>query len=268
MPKFAANLSMMYNEVPFTERFAAAAADGFQGVEYLFPYAWQPEELKALLEQHGLQQVLFNAPPGDWDGGERGLAALPGREAEFREGIALALNYAQVLGNRLIHVMAGILPDGADPLAYRNTYLNNLSYAADLAEQAGCRILIEPINHADMPGYFLRYQAQAAEICAELKHPALAVQFDIYHCQRTEGSLSHWLQDGLAREYGQIAHIQLAGYPGRHEPDTGEIHYPFLFQRMDELAYSGWVGCEYRPQGNTSAGLGWLRALLMSHQQA
>lgn len=261
MPKFAANLSMMYNEVPFTERFAAAAADGFQGVEYLFPYAWQPDELKSLLQQHGLQQVLFNAPPGDWDGGERGLAALPGREAEFREGIALALHYAQVLGNRLIHVMAGILPAGADAREYRNTYLHNLAYAADLAEQAGCRILIEPINHADMPGYFLRYQAQAAEICAERKHSALAVQFDIYHCQRTEGCLSHWLQEGLAREHGQIAHIQLAGYPGRHEPDTGEIHYPYLFQRMDELAYSGWVGCEYRPQGNTSAGLSWLRNL-------
>lgn len=257
MPKFAANLSLMYNEYAFLERFAAAAADGFKGVEFLFPYEFGAAEIRQRLEAHGLCQVLFNCPPGDWDGGERGIAALPGREDEFRRSIDTALGYAQVIGNARLHVMAGLLPPGADRVRYRETYLRNLAYAARQAASIGVTMLIEPINPRDMPGYFLNHQDEAHAICREVGAPNLRVQCDLYHCQIVEGDLA----TKLRRYMDGIGHIQIAGVPDRHEPDCGEVDFRYLFELIDALGYAGWVGCEYRPQGNTSAGLGWMKKL-------
>lgn len=255
MPRFAANLSMLYREVDFLERFAAAAADGFQGVEYLFPYAHAPAQLAAQLQAHGLVQVLFNAPPGQWDAGERGLACIAGREAEFRAGIERALHYAQQLNCPRIHVMAGIVPGGIDDA--HATYVANLRLAAALAAPLGVTLMIEPINGRDMPGYFLQRQAQAHGLLAEIGAANVQVQMDLYHCQIGEGDLAMKLRQYLPG--GRVGHLQIAGVPGRHEPDVGEIHYPYLFALLDELGYTGWVGCEYLPAGATSAGLGWLR---------
>ncbi len=255
MPRFAANLSMLYTEVPFLERFALAAADGFEGVEFLFPYEYDAALLARYLEENGLEQVLFNAPPGDWAAGERGTAALPGREAEFRTGVLQALSYAEVLKASRIHVMAGILEDDDDIAHCRAIYLDNLEWAAREAAQRGVDVMIEPINQRDMPGYFLTMQEEALAVCEEINAPNLKVQFDTYHCQMSEGNLVTHLRESLPR----IGHIQIAGVPGRHEPDVGEIHYPFLFAAMDALGYIGWVGCEYRPRSETRAGFGWLR---------
>lgn len=255
MPQFAANLTMMYNEHAFLDRFAAAGKDGFAGVEFLFPYEFAAAEIRARLQAAGLTQVLFNAPPGDWEAGERGLAAVPGREEEFRRGFELALDYARVLGNKRIHVMAGLEQAGVDRLRQRDTYLANLDHAARTAAAAGITVLIEPINPRDMPGYFLNRQAEAQAICKEVGAANLKVQCDLYHCQIVEGDLATTLR----RDMAGIGHIQIAGVPQRHEPDTGEVHYPYLFGLMDELGYAGWVGCEYRPRAGTSAGLGWLR---------
>ncbi|KTT03610.1 hydroxypyruvate isomerase [Pseudomonas oryzihabitans] len=257
MPRFAANLSMLYPEQAFLDRFAAAAADGFQAVEYLFPYEHTAAEIKARLDGAGLTQVLFNAPPGDWAAGERGLAALPGREAECRAGIDRALDYAAVLGNRLVHVMAGLLPAEIDRARARDTYLSNLAYAAEQAAKAGVTILIEPINPRDMPGYFLNRQDDAQAIRQAIGASNLKVQFDCYHCQIVEGDVSKTFE----RDFAGIGHVQIAGVPDRHEPDLGELHYPYLFGRFDALGYDGWIGCEYRPRGDTSAGLEWLRKL-------
>jgi hydroxypyruvate isomerase len=260
MPRFAANLSLLYPELDFLARFAAAARDGFQAVEYLFPYAWPAAELAARLQAHGLQQVLFNAPPGDWEAGERGLACLPGREAEFRTGFEQALDYAGALACPRIHVMAGLAPLGADPAVLQATYLNNLRWAAAQAAPQGVTVLIEPINLRDMPGYFLSRQAQAHAVVAEVGAPNLQVQMDLYHCQIMEGDVAMKLRQYLPG--GRIGHLQIAGVPERHEPDTGELNYPYLFALLDELGYDGWVGCEYRPQrgaqaSGTSDGLGW-----------
>ncbi|HBO2529747.1 TPA: hydroxypyruvate isomerase family protein, partial [Pseudomonas aeruginosa] len=228
----------------------------FEGVEYLFPYAYPAAELKARLDDHGLRQVLFNAAPGDWDKGERGLASLPGREAEFRRAIAQAIDYAQVLGNRHIHVMAGLLPAGADRIRHRETYLDNLAHAAREAAGARLTVLIEPINNRDMPGFFLTRQDDAQAICREVGADNLQVQFDCYHCQIVEGDLATTLR----RDIGNIGHVQIAGVPDRHEPDDdNEVNYPYLFELLDRLGYQGWIGCEYRPRGDTSAGLEWLR---------
>ena len=259
MPRFAANLSMMYGEHAFPDRFAAAAADGFAAVEYLFPYAWPAAELAARLRDHGLQQVLFNAPPGDWDGGERGLAGLPGREAEFRAGFGQALAYAEALDCQRIHVMAGLAPEGAEPARLRATYLANLAWAAEAAHSAGRAVLIEPINPRDMPRYLLSRQADAHAIVQEIGAPNLQVQMDLYHCQIVEGDLETRLRQLLPG--GRVGHLQIASVPRRHEPDEGEIHYPHLFDVVDALGYTGWIGCEYRPRAGTSDGLGWLRAL-------
>lgn len=260
MPRFAANLSLLYPELDFLDRFAAAARDGFQAVEYLFPYAWAKDVLAARLQAQGLQQVLFNAPPGDWDAGERGLACLPGREAEFRAGLAQALDYAGALHCPRLHVMAGLAPLGADPAALQATYLGNLRWAATQALPLGVTLLIEPINLRDMPGYFLSRQAQAHALVAEVGAPNLQVQMDLYHCQIMEGDVAMKLRQYLPT--GRVGHIQIAGVPERHEPDTGELNYPYLLALLDELGYDGWVGCEYRPQrgaqaGGTSDGLGW-----------
>ncbi|NDY90438.1 2-oxo-tetronate isomerase [Ideonella livida] len=267
MPRFAANLTMLYNEHPFLDRFAAAAADGFEGVEYLFPYAFPAEAIAERLKAHGLQQVLFNAPPGDWDAGERGIACLPGREAEFRAGFATALAYAQVLDCPRIHVMAGLAPAGVPHATLLATYEANLAWAAGQAAAAGRDVLMEPINPRDMPGYFLHHQAEAHRIAQAIGAPNLKVQFDLYHAQIVEGDLAMKIRQWLPT--GRVGHFQLAGVPMRHEPDLGELHYPYLFSVIDEVAaqcgWQGWIGCEYRPArgavaGGTSAGLGWLRA--------
>lgn len=258
MPRFAANLSMMYTEHPFLERFAAAARDGFRAVEYLFPYDFAADELKARLADAGLVQALFNAPPGDWAAGERGFASLPGREDEFRRAFDTALDYARVLGNDKLHVMAGLLPAGADRARHREVYLRNLAHAAEAARAAGVLVVIEPINTRDMPGYFLNRQDDAQAICRDVGAPNLRVQFDCYHCQIVEGDIAMKLK----RDFAGIGHIQVAGVPERHEPDLGELNYPYLFELIDTLGYDGWIGCEYRPKASTSEGLGWLRPYL------
>jgi hydroxypyruvate isomerase len=265
MPRFAANLSMLYNDVDFLDRFAAAARDGFKAVEYLFPYAYTPEQLAALLRRHGLQQVLFNAPPGDWDAGERGIACLPGREAEFHEGIARAITYAQALQCPRIHVMAGLVPQEVDPATVRATYVANVRYAAEQAAAHGIQILLEPINGRDMPGFFLSRQDQAHALVAEIGATNVKVQMDLYHCQIVEGDLAMKIRQYLPT--GNVGHFQIAGVPERHEPDMGEVHYPYLFQLLDTLGYDGWIGCEYKPARGaaphaTRDGLGWLQPWL------
>ena len=267
MPRFAANLSMLYNEHAFIDRFAAAAADGFEAVEYLFPYAFEAPALAAQLKAHGLQQVLFNAPPGHWDAGERGIACIPGREAEFRDGMAQAVKYALTLGCPRIHVMAGLVPQGADASTVRNTYIANVRYAARLAAPLGIHILLEPINGRDMPGFFLNRQDQAHALLAEIAEPNVKVQMDLYHCQIVEGDLATKIRQYLPT--GSIGHFQIAGVPERHEPDVGELNYGYLFQLLDSLGWDGWIGCEYRPaRGSTphgtSDGLGWLKPWLQA----
>jgi len=257
MPRFAANLSMLYPQHEFLDRFAAAAADGFAAVEYLFPYDYSAQELKQRLSNNGLVQALFNAPPGDWAAGERGIASLPGREGEFRSGIARALEYAAVLGNDRIHVMAGLLPSEHLRERHHAVYVQNLAYAAEQAAKAGITILIEPINTRDMPGFFLNRQDQAQAICKEVGAANLKVQFDFYHCQIVEGDVI----SKLRRDFPGVGHIQIAGVPDRHEPDLGELNYAWLFEEIDRLGYTGWIGCEYRPKGDTSEGLEWLRQL-------
>ena len=258
MPRLAANLTMMYAEHPFLDRFKAAASDGFQGVEFLFPYEFAAAVLKARLQDNGLTQALFNAPPGDWAGGERGIASLPGREAEFQRGLDQALEYAAQLGNRSVHVMAGLIRADQNRAAHREVYVKNLARAASAAASAGITIVIEPINTRDIPGFFLNRQDDAQAICAEVGAGNLKVQFDCYHCQIVEGDIAVKLQ----RDIAGIGHIQIAGVPDRHEPDLGELHYPYLFERIDALGYTGWIGCEYRPRAGTSAGLGWARPYL------
>ncbi len=267
MPQFAANLSLLYPDLDFLDRFEAAAKDGFKAVEYLFPYAYEPRELATRLKAHGLQQVLFNAPPGDWDQGERGLACLPGREAEFRAGIAKALAYASALNCPRVHVMAGLLPAGMEREAVRPTYVGNLRWAAAEAVKQNVDLLIEPINTRDIPRFFLNRQDHAHELIAEIGAPNVKVQFDLYHCQIVEGDVAMKIRQYLPT--GRVGHIQIAGVPERHEPDVGEINYPYLFKVIDEVAqqcgWTGWVGCEYRPgrgaeAGGTSAGLGWMKA--------
>jgi len=257
MPRFAANLSMMYTEHPFLDRFAAAKRDGFEAVEFLFPYEHPASELAALLKQHGLQQVLFNAPPGDWAAGERGMACLPGREAEFRDGVLLALDCARALACPRVHLMAGIAPAGAERALLRARYVANLAWAAEQAARTQVDVLIEPINTRDIPGYFLNRQDEAHAIVTEVGAPNLKVQMDLYHCQIVEGDVAMKLRRHLPT--GRVGHLQIAGVPERHEPDLGELNHDYLFDVIDALGYDGWVGCEYRPQADTSAGLGWLR---------
>ena len=252
MPRLAANLSMMFNEVPFLDRFAAAAKAGFEAVEFLFPYEHPAAELRGRLADAGLKQALFNAPPGDWAKGERGLASLPGRQGEFREGVKKALEYAGTLDCPLVHVMAGI-PTGVPPVTAAALYAANLAWAGEQALAAGKRIAIEPINHRDMPGFHLNTVEQGAAIVEALGRDRLGLQFDIYHCQITQGDIAKRLEALMP----VVAHIQIADVPARNEPGTGEIGWPFVFRRMDELGYTGWVGLEYRPAGETVAGLIW-----------
>ena len=260
MPKFAANLSMMFNEVPLPERFGAAAAAGFEAVEFLFPYDYPPQEVASWLKQHDLKNVLFNLPPGDWAAGERGIAALPGREAEFRTGVARAIEYAQALATPNVHMMAGLVPAGADMSVHRALYLSNLRHAAAEVGKHGLNLLIEPINGRDMPGYFLQSQVQAHGLRMESGAPNVKVQMDFYHAQIVEGDLASTFKKYIEH----IGHVQIASVPTRNEPDDGEVNYPFLYRLLDELGYQGWVGCEYRPRGRTEDGLGWLDAARQS----
>lgn len=259
MPRFAANLSMMYREHDFLDRFAAAARDGFTAVEYLFPYEYPAEKLAALLQEHGLRQVLFNAPPGDWNAGERGIAALPGREEEFREGFERALQYAGVLECPRIHAMAGLLPAGADRARFRATYVENLAWAAERAQISGIDVLIEPIAQRNVPGFFLNRQDEGHAIVDEIAKPNLNVMLDYFHCQVEEGDLAMKTRKYLGEEPSRVGHIQIAGVPERHEPSTGELNYAYLFELLDELGYQGWIGCEYIPKAGTSEGLAWMR---------
>lgn len=277
MPRFAANLSLMYTERPFLDRFEAAALDGFRAVEYLFPYEWPAAELKARLDRWQLQQVLFNAPPGGadyaamqtaWARGERGTAALPGREAEFRAGIAYALHYAQQLGCPRVHVMSGILPEHTARESLKPLVVANLAWAAEEAGRYGVTLMVEGINQRDMPRYFLNRQDHAHEIVGAVNSPHLKVQMDLYHCQVVEGDLEMKLRKYLPG--GKVGHIQIAGVPARGEPDLGEVNYEHLFGVLDELGYAGWVGCEYRPARGAAAnatrdGLGWLNRWREAH---
>ena len=261
MPRFAANLSMLFTEVPFLDRFALAAQSGFAAVEFLFPYAFAARDIRARLDDNGLQLVLHNLSPGDWDAGDRGLACDPQRVSAFRASVAQAMDYAQALGVPQLHCMSGIAPAGVAPQRLRDTWLDNMAYAASAMHAGGLRLLIEPINRFDMPGYYLQHTAQALELLDTLGAPNAALQYDIYHAQRSEGELAAT----LARHIGRMGHVQIADNPGRHEPGSGEIHYPFLFAELDRLGYSGWVGCEYRPAGDTRAGLGWLAQAQARH---
>ena len=253
MPRFCANLSMMFTEHAFLDRFAAAAEAGFTAVEFLFPYDHPAADIHAKLTAAGLEQVLFNMPPGDWAMGERGMACLPGRQAEFRDGVKRALEYAAVFGNKRLHCMAGLLPAGLAHATAASIYAANLAWACEQAHAAGVLIVIEPINHRDMPGFFLNTTGHAAAVVEAIGRDRLAILFDIYHCQVTEGDVT----SRMAKLLPLIGHIQIADVPGRNEPGTGELNWPYVFNRIDASGYDGWIGCEYRPAGKTVDGLEW-----------
>ncbi len=253
MPRFAAKLSLLFTERPFLERFGAAAAAGFEAVEFLFPYDVPGPEIRARLDEHGLRQVLFNLPPGNVDAGERGLACLPERVEEFRAGVASALAYADVLGCRNLHCMAGIKPAQRDEGELWEAYRRNLSWAADQCGSAGRTLLIEPINGRDIPGYLLSSTSRARQVIAEVGSPNLRLQLDLYHCQISEGDLAMRIRANA----DLTGHVQIAGVPERHEPDVGELNYPYLFDVLDATGFDGFVGCEYRPRRRTEDGLGW-----------
>ena len=278
MPKFAANLSMMYPELPFLDRFDAAAKDGFKAVEFLFPYAWEKDEISARLNANGLKLALFNMPPGGldrdgfthaWDAGMRGTACLAEHTQAFRQGVTLALAYADALDCPRIHLMAGLVPSGKERVQVQTTYVENLSWAAALAAKSGRDVLIEPINTRDIPRFFLNRQDHAHDIISSVGAANLKVQMDLYHCQIVEGDVAMKIRQYLPT--GRVGHFQIAGVPERHEPDLGEVNYPYLFGVIDEVSkdcgWDGWIGCEYRPRlggqaGGTSAGLNWLRPWL------
>jgi hydroxypyruvate isomerase len=257
MPKFAANLTMLWNELDFLDRFDAAAKAGFTGVEYLFPYAYPKDALVERLERNRLKQVLHNLPAGDWAKGDRGNACDPSRVGEFQDGVGKAIDYAKTLGCAQVNCLAGIPPAGADPAKVRATFVSNLRFAADKLAAAGIRLLIEPINTFDIPGFYLAHTKQALDVIRDTGSSNVYVQYDIYHMQRMEGELANTIKANLA----QIKHVQLADNPGRNEPGTGEINYRFLFGFLDSIGYDGWIGCEYKPKGGTDEGLGWRRAL-------
>ena len=257
MPKFNANLTMLFNEVPFLDRFQAAAGAGFKGVEFLFPYAFDKDAIAERLDQHGLVQVLHNLPAGDWDAGERGIACHPDRVGEFRDGVGRAIEYATALGCKQLNCLAGIAPAGVDAETVHATFVANLRFAAARLEEAGIRLLVEPINTFDIPGFHLNRTAQAIALIEEVGSPNLWLQHDVYHMQRMEGELANT----IARHLPRIAHMQIADTPGRHEPGTGEINYAWLFRFIDQLGYDGWIGCEYKPAAGTREGLGWIAAL-------
>lgn len=250
---------MMFTEVPFLERFGAAADAGFRGVEYLFPYEVTPDEIRAQLDRHGLTQVLFNAPAGNWAGGERGIAALPDRVEEYRSGVRIALQYARATGCKKLHVMPGKVPAGSDQKKYLSVFVDNLAYTADAVAADGIDVMVEPINtRVDIPGYLVDRTDRAMQLITSAARPNIKLQFDIYHVQIMEGDLAR----SIERLLPYIGHMQLADNPGRNEPGTGEIHYEWLLKRIDELGYTGWIGCEYKPRARTLEGLAWARPYL------
>lgn len=257
MAKFAANLSMMFNEVPFIQRFERAAEAGFTGVEYLFPYEESTEAITAELQKYHLTQALFNMPAGDWATGERGMASIPGREREFAEGVKTALKYAKALGCKQVHAMAGKLDSNFSPEQQKACFIKNIQHAADVMAEQGIRVLIEPINTRDMPGYFLTTQKQAEALLPEINRDNVFIQLDLYHCQIMEGDLLKTIE----RLWDKFSHIQIASVPFRHEPDRGEVNYPWIFEQLDKMGYQGWLGCEYHPVGRTEDGLGWLKQI-------
>jgi hydroxypyruvate isomerase len=257
MPRFAANLSMLFTEHAFLDRFEQAAKAGFQAVEFQFPYAFEAQRIAQRLKDHGLQAVLHNLPAGDWQAGERGIACHPDRADEFKAGVAQAIFYAQVLGARQLNCLAGMAPEGLTDQALRHTLVSNLAYAAKALQGAGLKLLIEPINTFDVPGFYVNRTGQALDLLDEVGADNAFVQYDVYHAQRMEGELATTLQTHLPR----IAHIQVADNPGRHEPGSGEINFAYLFAHLDRVGYSGWVGCEYRPATTTEAGLAWRERL-------
>jgi 2-dehydrotetronate isomerase len=255
MIRFAANLSLMFQEYDFLDRFSAAKKAGFDAVEFLFPYAYPAHEIVKRLEENQLELALFNLPPGDWDAGERGLSIYPERRGEFQATVGMALQYAQRLKVKRLHVMAGTIRSGEDLAAMRRTYIENLRKTAQSAAEHDITILVEPLNPRDMPGYFLRTCSQAAQIIHEVGEPNLKLQFDMYHVQITEGDVTTRLKEW----FPLIGHVQIAGVPGRHEPNHGEVHYPWLLKNLNDLGYEGYVGCEYRPAGQTESGLSWMQ---------
>lgn len=257
MPRYAANLTMLFTELPFMERFSAAKAAGFEAVEYLFPYDFGKDVLAQTLKSNGLKQVLHNLPAGDWAAGERGIACDPSRVEEFRAGVGKAIEYATALSCPQVNCLAGKLPAGISPKQAHDTFVANLKFAAGQLKSAGIRLLIEPINHFDIPGFFLTKTEQAVAILDEVASDNLYIQYDIYHAQRMEGELGNTLVKHQAR----IGHIQLADNPGRNEPGTGEINYAWLFKHIDAIGYQGWIGCEYKPKTNTTEGLGWIKEI-------
>ena len=256
MPKFCANLTMLFNEQPFLERFAAAAAAGFKAVEFLFPYDFNAKEIRDALTANNLALALHNLPAGDWQAGERGIACHPNRVNEFREGVQKAIEYALALGCPRVNCLAGIAPSRDGFLAHE-TLVENLGFAAAALQKSGIELLLEPVNTRDIPNFFIHYTKQALEVINQVGSANLKLQFDIYHAQVMEGDLARSIES----HFDRIGHIQLADNPGRNEPGTGEINYPFLFSRIDELGYTGWIGCEYKPRAGTQAGLGWLNTL-------
>ena len=257
MPRFAANLSMLFTEQSFLDRFALAAKAGFEAVEFLFPYAFSAQDIKQRLDTHGLKLVLHNLPAGNWDAGERGIACHPDRVDEFRAGVNRAVEYAIALGVPQLNCLAGKAPSGVDDAMLRKTFVANLKFSAAALKQAGLKQLIEPINTYDIPGFYLNRTAQALSILDEVGADNAFVQYDIYHAQRMEGELAATLSKHLAR----IGHIQLADNPGRNEPGTGEVNFPFLFAHLERIGYRGWIGCEYKPATSTEAGLDWRQRL-------
>ena len=254
MPRFAANLTMLFTELPFLDRFEAAAKAGFKGVEFLFPYAFAKADIASRLRDFALTQVLHNLPAGDWEAGERGIAIFPDRVAEFRDGVKRAIDYAHALGCPQVNCLVGVAPKGAPEPKLQETLVENLSFAAAELAKADIRLLIEPINTRDIPAFYLNHTRQASALIAQVGSKNLFIQYDIYHMQIMEGDLARTIESCFA----QIGHVQLADNPGRNEPGTGEINYPFLFGHLDRLGYSGWIGCEYKPRTTTAAGLNWL----------
>lgn len=255
MPRFAANLTMMFNEVPFIERFALAAKAGFGGVEFLFPYDYEPEVIVKKLKDNNLQVVLFNMPPGDWEAGERGIAAIPGREDEFKQNVDIALKYALAFGTKKLHAMSGIV-DVFNRQECEKTFINNFQYAADKLKPHGITLLVEPINTRNMPGYFINHQLDAVKLLEKVDRSNTSVQFDLYHAQIMDGDITRLAEKML----GKFTHIQVASVPDRHEPNQGELNYAHVFDHLDKIGYDGWIGCEYNPKNDTTEGLGWFEA--------
>ncbi|ULN66746.1 hydroxypyruvate isomerase family protein [Vibrio gigantis] len=258
MAKFAANLTMLFTEVPFLERFEKAHQAGFKAVEYLFPYAFEAEELAEKMDTYGFEQALFNMPPGDWDAGERGFAAIPGREEEFKASVDTALMYATALGCKKVHAMSGILNENFTKQQHVETFISNIRFAADKFAEQGIELMIEPLNSRDVPNYFVAHQREAVELIKLVDRPNVKLQLDLYHAQIMDGDLSTLIREVAA----YTGHIQIASVPERHEPSEGELNYPHLFNVLDDSGYQGWIGCEYTPRASTEAGLGWVKPYL------